>query len=65
MYVKCLTFGRLSEMLVVIKIAQNTCKMLKGHHKKGPEHQGDERGNSPRGGVRLNSCYENHLEVLK
>lgn len=32
MYVKRQTFGGLSEMLVVIKVAQNTCKMLKGHH---------------------------------
>lgn len=34
MYVKCQTFGRLSELFVIIKVAQNTCKMLKGHHIK-------------------------------
>lgn len=34
MNVKRQTFGRLSEMLVIIKVAQNTCKMLKGRHVK-------------------------------
>ena len=33
-YVKCQAFDRFSETLVIIKVAQNTCKVIKGHHVK-------------------------------
>lgn len=53
MFVKCQPFGRLSEMLVIVKVAQDTCNLLEGHHgKQGVRaSRGEGLNNSSRAGI--------------